>query len=405
MIMYPSVDVVGAYFRDKETFCNQRIAKANWVHDAERVNQILNGTYYSIYPFHIEVCSTYVCNFNCPWCSCRESMKKEEKRRTMSKEELIRIIDQCKKHNVGIQWTGGEPFANPMMGEAIEYASRKAVKQCIFTNGSLLDLDVQKKILRSNLQFIRVSLNCADIKVHSEFHGNINEKISIKVLRNLESLCAHKISNKSDVQIGLSIVMGDANANVLSETLEYISQLVLKYPKSINFIIVRKVNLDIVDKSIYKENYTVQGTDFENQDIIEKLRKNDVNIVFPFDEKNVSQELCKCNYGCSFFSEISPDGDVFMCSDQYGNKEYRIGNIFKCDLESIWNSKYRHDVIARHRQCAINGKCPQFSRGRYCNSLIEQIEAFRENENMLCVEKWISDLADIIPKEEHTFFI
>lgn len=403
--MYPSVNMVGTYFKDKDMFNDQRIAKASWVHDTERVKQILNGEYYSIFPFHIEVCSTYVCNFNCPWCSCRESMQKEDKHLAMSKDELIRIVDQCRKYNIGIQWTGGEPFANPLMGEAIEYASDRGVTQCIFTNGSLLDLDVQKRILQSNLQFIRVSLNCADIKAHSIFHGNINEKISIKVLQNLASLCESKVLSKSDVKIGLSIVMGDTNAGVLSETLEYICELVLKYPKSINFVIVRKVNLDIVDKSIYQENQVSQDVEFENKEIIEKLCKHGVNIVFPFVEKGISEKLCQSNYGCSFFSEISPDGDVFMCSDQYGNKEYRIGNIFLNDMECIWHSQYRYSVIEKHRQCAANGKCPQFSRGRYCNSLVEQIEVFRKNKNMMCVEKWISDLADIVPKEEHTFFI
>ena len=153
-------------------------------------------------PLHIELCATYQCNYDCPWCNCRLSrLKMQKEQYSLTFSELVRIIDECHKHQVGIQWTGGEPLTNSALPKAIAYASSLSVKQCLFTNGSLLSQSIAEVLLKSNLSFIRISLNCVTPSIHSKFHGGIPLYVSERVLENFKTLCMLKSSSASSVQM------------------------------------------------------------------------------------------------------------------------------------------------------------------------------------------------------------
>lgn len=404
MMDYPSVYEITKRLT-KEEFSNQRLSAAGWVHNSKLVDAILRGDYYNIMPLHIELCSTYICNFNCSWCSCRKSRFENAGKNSLEYEELCQILDECSKYNIGIQWTGGEPLCNKSTVDAISYGTALGIKQCLFTNGSKLTDKTIDELLASNLSFIRVSLNCSTPAYHEKFHGNIARELSLDVLKGIENLCHSKIRAGSSVSIGVSIVVDSNNINDLNNTIQYLSNLCCRNRGAIDYMILRAVNDDFEGVTTDKnDNFWNKYYECVNGHILDELRKENITIVMP---NNVEMPHYKCEtcLGCSVFSEVAPDGTMFLCSDKYGNKEYAIGNILEDDLFTIWTSRLREKTILQNKNCFSIGKCPHYSRGWYFNVLFNQIERLREEEKMNLVSSWISELQYLIPDLGHSFFI
>lgn len=400
--MYPSVYKVGEYL-DEKSYSKQRIQVAGWVHNKNIVDTIQTGLYENLFPVHIEVCTTYSCNFNCPWCNCRESMRSYPS--VMNYELIEKIVKSCSEHDIGIQWTGGEPLKNAATIRGILYASLLDVKQCLFTNGSLLDANNIKLLLGSNLKFVRISLNTSNVNAHSNFHGGIRTELSRNVLDNIDVLCEQKQLLRSNVKIGLSIVLDSINLDFFEETLEYIYSVAKKYPLTLNYVVVRAVNSDFKGiRYTKKESFDEQYKRAISQDAIKKLKDELIEVILP-NEIDFSYTITKENLGCQTFSEIAPDGNMFLCSDKYGDRAYMIGNVENDSLEGICNSNFRKEQMCKHKYCYRNGNCPRYSRGWYFNMLFDQIEHYREKGQMEIVNDWIRSLQIHVPNEGHSFFI
>ncbi len=401
---YPSVYEVGKYITRKEYY-SQRLPVAQWVHNEDLVKKVLNGQFYDIMPLHIEVELTSACNFNCSWCNCAYSRKKIGGNLSLELEQIRTIIAECEKNSIGIQWTGGEPLFSRYFCDAIEMASAKGISQSVYSNGSLLTPKMISAILSSNLKFIRISLNTFIAENHSCYHGNIDKEISEKVFCNLNEICEQKIVECSPVGIGLSIVLDDRNISCYYETLRRIEALAQRYPKAINFIIVRPVNVDFEHTEyILTKEFNEGYSTTRNAEYILLFKELGIDLVFPQDDGIVKPKEQRI-IGCSTFSEISPDGDVFMCSDKYGNKNYKIGNIFELNLQDIWHSSLRMRMMGKHKQCYFNSSCPRNSRGSYFNSIFNQIALLQEENEQARVIDWIRTLQSYIPNVGHTFFI
>src|SRR5215210_5441694 len=71
-MLYPLPNRVGAY-GSREEFSRVRLEDGQWVFWDDRVELILQGRYDAVRPLHVELSPTYLCNFACPWCSCRKA--------------------------------------------------------------------------------------------------------------------------------------------------------------------------------------------------------------------------------------------------------------------------------------------------------------------------------------------
>lgn len=403
--MYYSVYKIGQIVT-KDRFYNQRLAVAGWVHNPVLVNKILKGEYDTIYPLHIELCSTYLCNFDCKWCSCRKSrFDKSNRKHSLDYLELCKIIDECSKKFIGIQWTGGEPLMNIATIDGIEYGTELGINQCLFTNGSLLLENVCVRLLKSNLRFIRISLNCASIECHSSFHGNISFDLSKRTMDNVSTLCRVKYALSTKVQIGISVVVDSNNLFDVSNTLSFIRGVASDYPCTIDYIIIRAVNDDF-DGIVSKKNlnFNEQYKNIIETIDLDEFREMGISIIFPNEVELHYAKGCEA-LGCSVFSEIAPDGTMFLCSDKYGNRDYKIGNVLEQSVQTIWDSDKRKNVQIEHMDCFSSGSCPRFSRGWYFNLIFSQVEELRLNGEIEIVNRWIRSLQELVPPINHSFFI
>lgn len=145
------------------------------------------------YSVHIDICS--ICNFKCIFCfqSNPEAMKeKGYKYGSMSLDLFCKIADdllqfkhKIRKVKIGLH---GEPLLHPELPEMISYLKSKNVTEVIelFTNGSLLNPELNKKIIDAGLDRINISVEGLTSEKYKEVTGTaLNMKKFVENIKNL----------------------------------------------------------------------------------------------------------------------------------------------------------------------------------------------------------------------------
>lgn len=112
---------------------------------------------------------TFRCNCRCAHCSAGLFGPGS---RELSIEEWKHVIDQLDSLGVPrLHISGGEPTLKEGFEEIVGYACRKGMVVFLETNGSGLDLAAVRKLKRSGLASIDVSLDDIDAAVHDKLRG------------------------------------------------------------------------------------------------------------------------------------------------------------------------------------------------------------------------------------------
>ena len=138
------------------------------------------------YSIYIDPCGA--CNFKCSFCPCENSnYRNEDRYKIMSLELFKKIVDdmttfpeQVKVVNL---WSWGEPFLNPHIPEMIEYLHKSTATReiRICTNGSFLNPEMNKRLVDSGLNILRVSVEAVDAEGYKKITGldfNVERLIS-----------------------------------------------------------------------------------------------------------------------------------------------------------------------------------------------------------------------------------
>ena len=419
---YPLAEFVCTYGGRKQ-FAAQRQQSGQWVFWQDRCDLVLEGKYHEIMPLHVEFTITYRCNYECPWCSCRKARKEAFSKKASSwgtRPELDwqgieRVLYNLAIDNVGIQWTGGEPFLHPDFCRAVRRARELGISQSIFTNGSRLTPSEIEEVMDAEPAFIRISLNAVTPEIHSRFHGlSPAGNQAYQVLRNINALVAKKLSTKSPTLIGLSVVLDADNTAELDNVLFYLRGLCdMHGPGAVEFCIIRPAYC--FDQSQVDLNNEVR---WQLQDMLdpEKLQHEiggECGIRFvipPFSFSQPSDEIDEQLGGSclasGMFGEITPWGELIACSDKYGDTDYSVGNLTERPLREIWESDNRARVLQKidELEC-FRHNCPRNGRGFQINRQFHQIERFRERDSLKDVRIWMDSLRLHLRRPEHSFFL
>lgn len=419
---WPLPDSVAAY-GSLEEFERSRKEAGQWVFWTDRVELVLEGRYDEVKPLHVELSPTYLCNFACPWCSCRSAREEwsdadvfNHPRATpltvMRDNKLDRVLANLAEHRTGIMWVGGEPTMNPLLYPAALKADQLGLPQCLFTNGSLLNSQRTATLFDANLVFIRVSLNAVTEEVHARHHDYEPRRgYASTVLRNLTELARIRSQHRSPTMLGVSVVVDEGNLADLEQTTEHLIQLCTTYRGVVDYAIFRPAfpfyaaQLDMRQDTVEKF-LELMGPDAT---LRRRLANYGVNVVVPDQSAHPPPVPAADDRGCiagGWFGEVTPTGDMVLCSDRYGNPDYFIGNLADTTVDDIWAGEQRRSVLqlARRTSC-YQTYCPSNGRGFFFNRLFREIETFREQDRLGEVQTWIDDLRAVLPAPSHSFFI
>lgn len=113
------------------------------------------------------------CNLKC--IHCRSSSEMEViGHPDFSTEEAFRIIDDIASYaKPVVVLSGGEPLLRKDVFEIAQYGTKKGLRMCLATNGTLVNDEVCEKIKSSGIRIVSLSLDGSTKEVHDNFR---NEK-------------------------------------------------------------------------------------------------------------------------------------------------------------------------------------------------------------------------------------
>jgi sulfatase maturation enzyme AslB (radical SAM superfamily) len=422
---YPLPDAVASY-GTSEQFDRARKESGQWVFWEDRVALVLEGRYEEVKPLHVELSPTYLCNFACPWCSCRSAREEWSEQDvfhhpratplTVMRQPLLEtVIARLAEERIGIMWVGGEPSMNPLIYPAMKMGHDHGLAQCLFTNGSLLDEDRVRTCFEAELVFVRVSLDAVTDSVHQAHHDYDEQHgYAGRVRRNVDTLARLRSEGRSNTMVGISVVVDKCNVGDLLCVARFLNDVARRHGK-------RCIDYTIVRPAYPFSGSRVEGsaglaervldTVAEGSEFRALLDEAGIRLVVP--EASVPQpeaapaesqgERC---LSCGWFGEVTPSGDVVVCSDLYGSPEHFVGNLRSETVDSIWRGERRRRVLqlVEERSC-FKTTCPRNGRGYYLNRVFHSVERFRNEGRMAEVKHWIEDLREVLPRPAHSFFL
>ena len=120
----------------------------------------------------IDIETSNRCNLNCQYCFRDVYGTKEALENELPLKKRLNLIKQAKELGCEtVKITGaGEPFADPDIWPMIEYANSLGMWVLIFTNGSLIDRGIAKRLAKMGVSLI-VKCNSLDEEKEDEMVG------------------------------------------------------------------------------------------------------------------------------------------------------------------------------------------------------------------------------------------
>lgn len=113
---------------------------------------------------------TRSCNLNCK--HCRAASHLGPYPGELSTEKCLRLIDDIAGVSKPvIILTGGEPLLRPDIFELAAYGTQKGLRMVMATNGTLVDETTARKMIKSGIQRVSISIDGKDAKSHDAFRG------------------------------------------------------------------------------------------------------------------------------------------------------------------------------------------------------------------------------------------
>lgn len=335
----------------------------------DRVNEWLKGG--NPYPITVELDMTNRCNHRCPQCVVNYFRVADNS--SLSSGLARNIILQLAKNKIrGLIFTGGgEPLCNPHTLKTIELAKARGLDLGFITNGSLLNEESAKIILK-NCTWLRVSLDAASPEVFRITHGLGGNQFS-KVVDKIGLLVRTKKMLKSNCIIGTGFLTCDSTVS------DMVKATLLTKKLGVDYLQFRPMQIHNGGKFEY------HWTEVQNE-IAECLRYSGKGFQVLYSkhkyemahDSKFGRNYDKC-YGQQFATVIAATAKMYICCHTRGYEKYCIGDLRKKTFKEIWGSKRRQSVIER-----IDFRdCIPLCRDNTFNQILWNIKQPREHVNFL----------------------
>ena len=340
-----------------ENSCMKKIfdPQAKIIANADRAFELIKTG--ATNPILVEIDPSNSCNHKCDFCISSHIHLPESKglrtydKSIMSKETLMMLCKDLADMEVrAVNWTGGgEPTINPALKDAIGYLGRRDVKMGMFTNGTLLDkFDLYATLLRC-LDWIRISIDAGNADTYNSVRRTSEANSWEVMILNLERLLKIREfdNDASAPSIGVGFVITPDNFVEIVEFAKRFSTFSVDYCQFKPEI----VNLE-------REDGIQRGLEFWENRVLPLLEEAKVILGDKFQMNDYKLDDLQAGppYGRTYKkclgSQLQPcigaDGEVYVCTNLRGYKEYSYGNINERSFKEIWEDvETRRKVMYR----------------------------------------------------------
>lgn len=326
------------------------------------------------------------CNARCEHCgsSCGYEIPDYEISADEIKKVLLSVSQKYDAKKILLNVTGGEPLMRKDLFAIMDYANNLGYPWGMTTNGMLINDEIIKNMIATNMKTISISLDGLK-ETHESFRKVPNS--FDKIITNIKKL--QKVPSIKVVQV--TTVANKKNLKELESLYKLMLDLNVKY--------WRVVNVDPI------------GRAKDNKDIL--LEPKDYLYLWNFIKKKREENLIKVEYGCSHYLDIDlekeirdnyficttgiyvasilSNGDIFVCPNVPRRKEFIQGNIKNNDFIEVWENKFK---IFRSEERTSCNKCKECSKWKYCLGDSFHTFNFDEKRPNFCIktiEERISD--------------
>jgi len=298
--------------------------KLKIISHSDKIHQLLNGKIPT--PIRVVLEPTNLCNHNCFFCIY--SGFRSENKVYLSRDKLFELAEDFKK--MGIKSIslvgGGEPMIHPAIYDLIHWFYENSILISITTNGSVFKDSEIDTIVRAST-YIRVSLNAASEKIHTEIHAPKSSQFEI-VINNIERLRKHRDKIGVNMLIGIKNVICDKNFHEIEDMVAMAEKLKVDY---------------VMFAPVVGPSPSSEKLRDDAKEKIEVLNKKTRLILsHSFNRKPKKTPKCISN---ALIGTISANGDMYLCGFMdHSDGAYRIGNINEKRFIELWGSEKHYEV-------------------------------------------------------------
>lgn len=329
-----------------------------------------------VLPNTIMVEPTNACNLKCRMCDYQGQFKGA--RSYLSSKDFESIIFQFLKIKELIFCGLGEPLFNENIVEMVRIARKKNIPFInLITNGTLLEEEILKSLIKSGLNRIQVSFHSADPEIAKRINGMSLEDHNL-VRANILNAVKIRDALGSDLCIVINSVINIENSEDLFNLIDFCEDNKID---EINFVQLTTVFGKYEGFNIGKN---------KARQLMKKIRVRlkKSRLTYGFLSGNC---VGRC-YQLWNFIMICADGTISPCNGIMPHEKIGLGNLIHEDISQIWHSdKYvmlRKSVIEKHlKNCEyceagypLEGKNFEWVNNYYLKPLIRNLYSYIRNE-------------------------
>ncbi len=337
-------------------------------------------------PYLISYAVTMKCNLKCKHCYSDATEKQAPDE--LLTEEAKRLLDRIANWGIKLLiFDGGEPLCRDDFFDISKYAAQKGLRVVIGSNGTLIDIDVAKKLKKSGVMAVQISIDGAEAQTHDRFRGEVGAFSN--------ALDGAKSCREADLPFQFGMTIRRSTLDEIPDMMKLALDSGATAAEFFDLVQVPRVKRDIPEEVLKPE---------ERKKIMvwlaEAQKYCPIIIRVPgcpmytliLQEKNIQPKhfptdlLKRIPYygrGCAAgmangYLTILPNGDIIPCM----LLQTKLGNIRKESITQIWNnsqilSKLRNRNILEGEcgRCSYKDKCAG-CRGR----------AYEETGNILATD-------------------
>lgn len=305
-------------------------------------------------PFIVYLDPCGACNFQCVFCPCNTSDERKAERHTIMQWELFeRIVNDLEKFNGEIKviylFCLGEPLLNPRFSDMVSIIKQKQLcrEVRIVTNGSLLTLEMSRKLIAAGVDLVRVSVEALDDAGYQSIC-----KAPVRFQTIWENIATfYRLSRGTTSKIAAKIV------NVTIKNEKDVTRFYQLFE-------------DITDFH-YIENVEPRWPEFDMPDV----SSNSVSAIQSCYQLGESRRICTIP-----FTEmaIQANGNVCWCSLDW-KEETKFGNAAHDSIYDLWHSETLRKIQLKHLdRSAYRDTICRFCQMKCIDDIDEDISRIRQ---------------------------
>tara|TARA_Y100000310_G_C20700345_1_gene829136 strand:+ start:6218 stop:7396 length:1179 start_codon:yes stop_codon:yes gene_type:complete len=351
-------------------------------------------------PILVEVDPSNTCNHACGFCISSYIHLPESKgletydKSIMPREQLLTLSeDLIKIKTKAINWTGGgEPTVNPSLKEAVQLVSKSPVKMGMFTNGTMLDKFDLFETLADNMSWVRLSIDAGT----EESYNNIRRVKPAydwnKMVSNMKELIRVRNKSGSKMDIGVGFVLTPDNYTEIIEFAKFFNEFDIAYCQFKPEIVNKEREGGKQRTLEFFNNLKPYFTEAESI-LGDKFQVNDYKVTDLKEDRNFFGRTYKKCLGSQVSPCVGADGNVYVCTNHRGYKQYSYGSIYDKSFIDIWNDiSVRNNIMKVIEEEEEFSNCTALCKPHESNKILYSMyEGYHESPNK---EKYLKALKE-----------